>query len=895
MKFSFIKAAILGLAVTTGIAACSTHSTDGGPSPSESASGGEQTGQVGYELRLGRTTHINQASYTITCPGGFSQSGTIDVSKLRELEGSIPNLPPGGPCTLNITANSTNGNVTCSGSKSGLTVTCPGNRPQDEDHFKITCTRNHVGREWGDDDWKENARTFFLGVEVNLVCAPADAGADACVPKTTCPTGDNCGTVSNGCGGTVNCGSCTLPQTCGGGTPSNPNVCGCTPTSTQCPAGDVCGTVNDSCGNPINCGSCEAGTCNTTTHQCSCVPDTCAAHGDNCGPIPDGCGHTLDCGTCPAGQMCGAGTPPVPNHCGCSLITSCPAPDNCGVISNGCGGTINCGTCGTGSTCVNNVCSVCTPATTCPTGDNCGTVSDGCGGTLTCGTMAGGCQAGFVCTANKCVCNPITTCPAGDTCGTVSDGCGGTISCGQCTTPPNTTCTANKCVCTPQTSCPAGDNCGTLSDGCTGTISCGPACTGAQQQCLSNKCTCVPATTCPAGVSCGSAPNGCGGTIASCGTCPAGTTCDPTGTKCNTTCVPATCASLGDTCGTNIPDGCGGTIASCGTCTGAQQQCQNNKCVCVPSTCPANSCGTMPDGCGGTLSCGQCTTPPNTTCTGNQCVCTPITTCPAGDNCNTIPNNCGGTVTCGTLNGACPAGSTCNGNTCVCTPSTAACGTNTCGTAPDGCGGTANCGPNAGGCPTGQTCSIPAGQTAGTCGATDLCSPTIASNTTMTCIGQQDKKTSPPSTLCSACVASNGCYDPTLQGGTCELVTGNATLLSGTVNDGGPTCAQVFTPLTAPISERSICLDVLSTIFTSKCGATLQLTPCLCGTTDPTQCTAGAVIPNGPAYNEYACDFGSTSGATINTITTDFIVPTFGAGMANSVAQCAGAFGCDCF
>jgi hypothetical protein len=127
------------------------------------------------------------------------------------------------------------------------------------------------------------------------------------------------------------------------------------------------------------------------------------------------------------------------------------------------------------------------------------------------------------------------------------------------------------------------------------------------------------------------------------------------------------------------------------------------------------------------------------------------------------------------------------------------------------------------------------------------------------------------------------------------MVTGNASLLAGTIGDGGPTCATVFSPLVAPISERSVCLETLDQIYASKCGVTLQLTPCLCGTTDPTQCTSGTVTPNGPVYDVYACDFGSTSGATINDITTDFLLMNFGSGMANSIAQCQGSFGCDCF
>ena len=87
-----------------------------------------------------------------------------------------------------------------------------------------------------------------------------------CAPQTCVQLGFNCGTASDGCGGTLSCGSCTAPATC----------------------------VNNVC----------------TT----CTPTTCAAQGKNCGTIPDGCGGTLTCGTCTAPQTCGGGG--TPNVCG---------------------------------------------------------------------------------------------------------------------------------------------------------------------------------------------------------------------------------------------------------------------------------------------------------------------------------------------------------------------------------------------------------------------------------------------------------------------------------------------------------------------------------------------------------------------------------------------------
>ncbi|RKH35834.1 hypothetical protein D7Y13_17000 [Corallococcus praedator] len=72
--------------------------------------------------------------------------------------------------------------------------------------------------------------------------------------------------------------------------------------------GASCGTISDDCGGTLNCGTCASGrTCNEQTHQCSpppCVPsvNSCAGH---CGPTQDNCGGTMDCGPCPP---CATGT-----------------------------------------------------------------------------------------------------------------------------------------------------------------------------------------------------------------------------------------------------------------------------------------------------------------------------------------------------------------------------------------------------------------------------------------------------------------------------------------------------------------------------------------------------------------------------------------------------------
>ena len=122
-------------------------------------------------------------------------------------------------------------------------------------------------------------------------CGQITSGTDNCGDPcskigpslTTCAAqGKNCGTISDGCGGTLNCGTCNSPKTCGGGGASGQaNVCGCTPEtpSALCTRlGKNCGILNtnNNCGTPttVNCGTCT-------------LPDICGGGGTNvCGTVP---------------------------------------------------------------------------------------------------------------------------------------------------------------------------------------------------------------------------------------------------------------------------------------------------------------------------------------------------------------------------------------------------------------------------------------------------------------------------------------------------------------------------------------------------------------------------------------------------------------------------------
>src|SRR5688572_14395769 len=65
--------------------------------------------------------------------------------------------------------------------------------------------------------------------------------------------------------------------------------------------GKSCGSVPNGCGVNVQCGTCPAPSICSSTNTCGCTPTTCQAQGKNCGTIPDGCGSTLTCGSCAAG------------------------------------------------------------------------------------------------------------------------------------------------------------------------------------------------------------------------------------------------------------------------------------------------------------------------------------------------------------------------------------------------------------------------------------------------------------------------------------------------------------------------------------------------------------------------------------------------------------------
>jgi alpha-tubulin suppressor-like RCC1 family protein len=107
------------------------------------------------------------------------------------------------------------------------------------------------------------------------------SGICGCTPTWDC-TG-KCGTIKDTCGVDHDCGACTPPDTCGGGGVAN--VCGCTPLL-SCPSGKNCGLLSNGCGGFLSCGPTCAVAC--SNNACATAASVSAGGGHACAVLTDG-------------------------------------------------------------------------------------------------------------------------------------------------------------------------------------------------------------------------------------------------------------------------------------------------------------------------------------------------------------------------------------------------------------------------------------------------------------------------------------------------------------------------------------------------------------------------------------------------------------------------------
>ena len=153
---------------------------------------------------------------------------------------------------------------------------------------------------------------------------------DDCTPIEDCDGIDaSCGTVVDGCGGTIDCPTCSEGEECA---PSNQCVCVSESDQELCDALELgCGeaSTTDRCGfeRNIDCGGCDGGeACNPVDSQCvdpDCVGRDLSSDFFNCGACGNTCAsdETCDDGTCeafacPEDQGAASGCAPVgPDPC----------------------------------------------------------------------------------------------------------------------------------------------------------------------------------------------------------------------------------------------------------------------------------------------------------------------------------------------------------------------------------------------------------------------------------------------------------------------------------------------------------------------------------------------------------------------------------------------------
>eukprot|EP01116_Phalansterium_solitarium_P019695 TRINITY_DN55_c0_g2_i4.p1 TRINITY_DN55_c0_g2~~TRINITY_DN55_c0_g2_i4.p1 ORF type:complete len:1428 (-),score=66.20 TRINITY_DN55_c0_g2_i4:417-4700(-) len=185
----------------------------------------------------------------------------------------------------------------------------------------ITLAQEHCGKNCG-------YTMFPTGGSTICTCSSGfDCVKGECMPSPTCiDLGLTCGVWPNGQGGVVGpCGNCTAGQYCNNTGQCETRVATtaapapCVPVS-SCPA-NSCGPYPDGCGGTLNCGSCPGSqTCNTTTNTCGSTCWTCWDYWNielakpglcpclvsnswlvselTCRASPDMCGGMLVCGFC---------------------------------------------------------------------------------------------------------------------------------------------------------------------------------------------------------------------------------------------------------------------------------------------------------------------------------------------------------------------------------------------------------------------------------------------------------------------------------------------------------------------------------------------------------------------------------------------------------------------
>ena len=157
-----------------------------------------------------------------TCGGGGTAgvcgtAPTLSVSGLTLNPASVAGGSSStGTVTLNMTAPSGGAGVFLSSSNTAASVPSSVVVPQGQTSATFTAGTSAVQT--------TTSATITAQLAGTVTAALTISPGGTCTPTTCAAQGKNCGTISNGCGGALSCGTCSGSQTCGGGGVAN--VCG---------------------------------------------------------------------------------------------------------------------------------------------------------------------------------------------------------------------------------------------------------------------------------------------------------------------------------------------------------------------------------------------------------------------------------------------------------------------------------------------------------------------------------------------------------------------------------------------------------------------------------------------------------------------------------------------
>jgi phospholipase C len=117
MRVTLVGTILLGAASATALfGGCSSADMQRNSAGSVGSDGSDQVGTVGLQLQLGPGITLTTVNYTITGPGGFSQTGTIDVTYSTTISAVIGGIPFGNGYVISLSGKSVEGTAMCAGS-----------------------------------------------------------------------------------------------------------------------------------------------------------------------------------------------------------------------------------------------------------------------------------------------------------------------------------------------------------------------------------------------------------------------------------------------------------------------------------------------------------------------------------------------------------------------------------------------------------------------------------------------------------------------------------------------------------------------------------------------------------------------------------------------------------